>query len=519
VAPPDEGAARRGAVGASTFSIELVAPGKLGLVFSPDTTLKPFTVEALAETGLALSHPQVQPGCTLVAVQDKLLHDKTYTVGLETIRGAGRPLTLTFERAPSDFSAEPTSVIGSAGDEHVDTPRDAPMPAALHRALGRGSPALNLTVEPVRAETPDHASAPATLSRALTRASEGPFGPATADIINWVLPLLGPAGVTLSERPANLGYPSGSTLFREQHPLKRRRYGTTKKESLDKWKPLGGSGVKRFRLSPFSSQKVLTQRVGKVIRPGKLHDLKFYQYEVGKLGAKASRKDGQVLLYHVFLPDTASAASAAPPGNSSAAAAAVLPSTSHMMFDSTDSGFLTSVSDCSTPDSALGEDPWFSGLSESGLSDGLWEDSDSNEMQVLEPEWSLLEDPGVDQDFDINQVDIIPAWEDASRSEQEGHHRNNEQESASPARKQRRIGADAPETRGNSSTATAGRADGASAIAPAESDWWTLESCALPVSTALVGGAAVAFGTYDARFNPVGRELLEEVCPKSAVAL
>eukprot|EP01043_Picozoa_sp_COSAG02_P057218 COSAG02_NODE_6907_length_3295_cov_55.638611_7_plen_38_part_01 len=35
VAPPDEGAARRGAVGASTFSIELVAPGKLGLVFSP----------------------------------------------------------------------------------------------------------------------------------------------------------------------------------------------------------------------------------------------------------------------------------------------------------------------------------------------------------------------------------------------------------------------------------------------------------------------------------------------------
>ena len=321
VAPPDEGAARRGAVGASTFSIELVAPGKLGLVFSPDTTLKPFTVEALAETGLALSHPQVQPGCTLVAVQDKLLHDKTYTVGLETIRGAGRPLTLTFERAPSDFSAEPTSVIGSAGDEHVDTPRDAPMPAALHRALGRGSPALNLTVEPVRAETPDHASAPATLSRALTRASEGPFGPATADIINWVLPLLGPAGVTLSERPANLGYPSGSTLFREQHPLKKRRYGTTKKGSLDKWKPLGGSGVKRFRLSPFSSQKVLTQRVGKVIRPGKLHDLKFYQYEVGKLGAKASRKDGQVLLYHVFLPDTASAASAAPPGNSSAAAA------------------------------------------------------------------------------------------------------------------------------------------------------------------------------------------------------
>jgi hypothetical protein len=70
----------------------------LGLFFSPQAA-EPFTVVALARHGLALvNHPEIQPGCVLVAVQGDELKGLSYAEGLAKITGAERPLRLEFEQ-------------------------------------------------------------------------------------------------------------------------------------------------------------------------------------------------------------------------------------------------------------------------------------------------------------------------------------------------------------------------------------------------------------------------------------
>ena len=70
-----------------------------------------------------------------------------------------------------------------------------------------------------------------------------------------MLTLLSPAATMhVGARPNNVNLSDGTVLFREQRGFAKRRYvrrdgGATR--PIDTWKYYGGTGVKRFRLSPL----------------------------------------------------------------------------------------------------------------------------------------------------------------------------------------------------------------------------------------------------------------------------
>jgi hypothetical protein len=82
--------------------VEFAEFGTLGLLFSPETTGRLFTVEEVT-AGLVNAKnasgvkPQIQAGCVLVGVQGKKLSGLAYQEGLAMLRAADRPLRLTFE--------------------------------------------------------------------------------------------------------------------------------------------------------------------------------------------------------------------------------------------------------------------------------------------------------------------------------------------------------------------------------------------------------------------------------------
>ena len=93
---PEAGAADCRAGG--RFSVLIQEHGLLGLFISPQAA-EPFTVVALTRHGLAaVNHPEIQPGCVLVAVQGDELKGLSYAEGLAKITGAQRPLRLEFEQ-------------------------------------------------------------------------------------------------------------------------------------------------------------------------------------------------------------------------------------------------------------------------------------------------------------------------------------------------------------------------------------------------------------------------------------
>jgi len=175
------------------FDVRFTQQGTLGLLFSPQTTGRPFTVEgiqgglvrSLGSAGSAgagdAAAKRVEAGCVLVAVQGASLEGLTYDQGLAAIRAAGRPLTLTFE--PEGASAMTVQLDNNTG----------PVDAALGHAL----------------------------SAAAERSVMDPTDPQE---LAAILLLLSPAAdghSALGPRPDSLTFPGGALLFREMRRVKR----------------------------------------------------------------------------------------------------------------------------------------------------------------------------------------------------------------------------------------------------------------------------------------------------------
>ena len=91
-------AAAASASGASwrAFDVTFSKQGTLGLLFWQGREV--LMVEALADSGLALGEPAIQPGCVVVAVQGESLRGLSYSDALAKMRTSARPLRLTFAR-------------------------------------------------------------------------------------------------------------------------------------------------------------------------------------------------------------------------------------------------------------------------------------------------------------------------------------------------------------------------------------------------------------------------------------
>jgi hypothetical protein len=126
------------------FNVVFTEPGTLGLLFSPETTGRPFTVEGIHAGGLigsasaGAAAKRVRAGCVLVGVQGQRLEGLTYEEGLAAIRAAGRPLTLTFE---PEGKAVGTLGAGTAHASAAERPLDPTDPLGLEYILELLSPA------------------------------------------------------------------------------------------------------------------------------------------------------------------------------------------------------------------------------------------------------------------------------------------------------------------------------------------------------------------------------------------
>lgn len=108
-----------------SFTVEFRDEGTLGLYFSEAANRPQLTVERLADRGLALREPAIQPGCVLVAVNGESLDGLDYQQSLGAIRGASRPLQLTFETGGSSrcagCQAPPQWCVCSYVDDAADS--------------------------------------------------------------------------------------------------------------------------------------------------------------------------------------------------------------------------------------------------------------------------------------------------------------------------------------------------------------------------------------------------------------
>ena len=79
---------------ASCHDVVFSGEGKMGVVFP--TGVVPLVVSRIQKQGLAASMPEVQPGMQLAAVQGEAVAALSYPEVIDRIRGAGRPMTLSF---------------------------------------------------------------------------------------------------------------------------------------------------------------------------------------------------------------------------------------------------------------------------------------------------------------------------------------------------------------------------------------------------------------------------------------
>ena len=138
----------------TSFTVEFTQPGTLGLVFSPETPGRLFTVEEVrgglvcANNASCSATQRVQTGCVLVAVQGKSLDGVAYQDGLAMIRTAGRPVQLTFKSPSASVSlmlGRDSHAAGGASTterEHVTAAVNA---ALAHVVVGGADRALDPT--------------------------------------------------------------------------------------------------------------------------------------------------------------------------------------------------------------------------------------------------------------------------------------------------------------------------------------------------------------------------------------
>jgi hypothetical protein len=335
--------------------------GPLGLLFSPDTTSRMFTVEDVRGGWAAVERSaaarRIQPGCVLVSVQGLTLSGMKYQEGLALIMGAGRPVCLRFEPPRA-------ALVHITAEQPCSTCQAAPLFCVCQQLAAAGPPSAEVE---------------AGLARAFRSARAGPFVIADPTDLESVLLLLGPAGrgTFMDSRPENiLEYEPGDgrngnpepLLFREDRGQVTRRYsraagagrggggaggggaaapaknGSSDTSGdvrtalpLDIWKPYGGTSVKRLRISPFCSGREILQRRGKIVRPGEDRPLlNFHLYEISSSSSSLQQQQQQpmkssVVLYHAFPAKDAAASrqrkrklpsSSSPPQLQPAAAAA-----------------------------------------------------------------------------------------------------------------------------------------------------------------------------------------------------